>query len=118
MKPLTTSCVLLALVAAGFALADPPKEESAKPRRAAAKRTHAAKAGKGTVSVHVFDREGKLVGPVGSPKVSYSLAEWKRRLTPEQFKILRSKGTEQPFCGTLLDNKQEGVYTCVGCGLP
>jgi peptide methionine sulfoxide reductase msrA/msrB len=44
--------------------------------------------------------------------------EWQRRLTPEQFEISRGKGTERPFCGTLLDNKQSGIYTCVGCGLP
>ena len=70
------------------------------------------------VRVSVFDKEGKLVGPVESPKVVLSDKEWKERLTPEQFQVLRSKGTERPFCGTLLDNKIEGVYTCAGCGLP
>jgi len=70
------------------------------------------------VRVYVFDRTGKLVGPVESPRLVLSDAEWKQRLKPEQFEVLRSKGTERPFCGTLLDNKQEGVYTCAGCGLP
>jgi methionine-R-sulfoxide reductase len=70
------------------------------------------------VRVYVFDRTGKLVGPVESPKLVLSDAEWKQRLKPEQFEVLRSKGTERAFCGTLLDNKQEGVYTCAGCGLP
>src|SRR5439155_549616 len=45
-------------------------------------------------------------------------AEWRARLTPEQYAIARGKGTERPFCGTLLDNKREGVYGCVCCGLP
>jgi len=70
------------------------------------------------VRVHVFDRNGKLVGPVDSPRLTLSDDEWGRRLTPEQFRILRSEGTERAFCGTLLDNKKEGVYCCVGCGLP
>ena len=68
--------------------------------------------------VHVFDAKGELVGPVESPKVELPDDEWRRRLTPEQFEVLRSSGTERPFCGTLLDNKQQGVYSCAGCGLP
>ena len=71
-----------------------------------------------TIRVAVFDRKGKLVGPVESPRVELTAAEWKKRLTPEQFRVLRSQGTERPFCGTLLDNKKEGVYCCAGCGLP
>jgi peptide methionine sulfoxide reductase msrA/msrB len=39
-------------------------------------------------------------------------------LRPEQYRVLRKKGTESPFCGTLLDNKEQGVYHCAGCGLP
>ncbi|HTM55391.1 MAG TPA: peptide-methionine (R)-S-oxide reductase MsrB [Pirellulales bacterium] len=70
------------------------------------------------VQVHVFNRQGELVGPVESPKLELSDAEWRKRLTREQFDVLRSKGTERPFCGTLLDNKLYGVYTCAGCGLP
>ena len=70
------------------------------------------------VSVHVFDKTGRLVGPLEVPKMELTDDEWKRRLSPEQFRILRSSGTERPFCGTLLDNKQQGVYSCAGCGLP
>lgn len=70
------------------------------------------------VLVRVFDSSGELVGPIEMPKVELSDDEWRRRLTPQQFEVLRSKGTERPFCGTLLDNKKQGVYTCAGCGLP
>src|SRR3989338_7491489 len=42
--------------------------------------------------------------------------EWKKKLTPEQFNILRKKGTEAPFTGKLLYNKENGVYTCAACG--
>jgi len=70
------------------------------------------------IRVRVFNRDGELVGPLEMPKLSLTVAEWKKRLTPDQFKVLRSSGTERPFCGALLDNKKEGVYACAGCGLP
>jgi len=70
------------------------------------------------VSVRIFNAAGQLIGPIEVAKLNLSDSEWQRRLTPEQFRILRSSGTERPFCGTLLDNKKQGVYSCAGCGLP
>jgi methionine-R-sulfoxide reductase len=70
------------------------------------------------MKVKVFNRRGELVGPVESPRVERTDEEWRARLTPDQYKIARRKGTEAPFCGTLLDNKKAGVYTCICCGLP
>lgn len=70
------------------------------------------------VKLHVFNDKGQLVGPVDAPSVVLTDAQWREKLTPEQFGVLRSKGTERPFCGTLLDNKMLGVYTCAGCDLP
>jgi methionine-R-sulfoxide reductase len=70
------------------------------------------------VQVRVFNRDGQLVGPVETPKLALSEEEWRRRLSPDQYRILRSSGTERPFCGMLLDNKKQGVYSCAGCGLP
>src|SRR5262245_46463570 len=43
-------------------------------------------------------------------------AEWKKILTPEQFHVLRKKGTERAFTGQLWNNKAAGVYRCAGCG--
>ena len=71
-----------------------------------------------TVPLRVMSTSGNLVGPFKMPVVRLSDAEWRLRLTDEQFRILRNDGTEAPFCGTLLDNKLEGVYSCAGCGLP
>lgn len=41
--------------------------------------------------------------------------EWRKKLTPEQYKIFREKGTEAPFTGELLENKDTGAYTCAAC---
>ena len=68
--------------------------------------------------IKVFNREGQLVGPVESPPVVKSDAEWQAQLSPTQYRIARGKGTEAPHCGTLLDNKRDGVYACLCCGLP
>ena len=68
--------------------------------------------------VKVFNRRGELVGPVESPHVTKTDAEWEAQLTVPQFRIARGKDTERPFCGMLLDNKRNGVYSCVCCGLP
>lgn len=70
------------------------------------------------MQLHVFDNQGRLVGPVDLPRVEKSDAEWRAQLSAEQYQIARGKGTERPFCGTLLDNKKEGVYACVCCRLP
>jgi len=68
--------------------------------------------------VKVFDRNGRLTGPVESARVVKTDAEWRAQLTEEQYQIARGKGTERAFCGTLLDNKRDGVYSCICCGLP
>ena len=42
--------------------------------------------------------------------------EWKKKLTREQYKVLREKETEKPFTGKLLYNKKKGKYVCAACG--
>jgi peptide-methionine (R)-S-oxide reductase len=44
--------------------------------------------------------------------------EWRKRLTPEQFLVLREEGTERPFTSPLNENKKTGRYVCAGCELP
>lgn len=51
-------------------------------------------------------------------KVEISEEEWRERLSPEQFHILREGGTERAFTGKYEQNKQAGDYMCAGCGLP
>ncbi len=45
-------------------------------------------------------------------------AEWKTTLTPEQYRVLREKGTERPFTGEYNKAKEKGTYVCAGCGNP
>ena len=50
--------------------------------------------------------------------IKTSKEEWRRCLSPEEYLILREAGTESPFSGKLLHNKEKGVYECAACGNP
>jgi peptide-methionine (R)-S-oxide reductase len=49
-------------------------------------------------------------------KVTKTEDEWKAELTPQQYSVLREKGTERAFTGALLENHKDGVYKCAACG--
>jgi len=49
-------------------------------------------------------------------KITRTDAEWRATLTPEQYRVLREKGTERPFTGLLTENHETGNYLCAGCG--
>jgi len=51
-------------------------------------------------------------------KVQKSEEDWKKILTPQQYKILREKGTEPAFSGEFVDNHDNGMYKCAACGAP
>ena len=67
----------------------------------------------------------RLVGPEGLPgpvvmlpRLIKSDEAWAKELPSNVYQVLRAKGTEPAYCGNLLDNHQEGIYVCAGCGLP
>ena len=51
-------------------------------------------------------------------KMNLTDAEWREKLTPEQYRILREHGTERAFTGKYEKNKAAGEYVCAGCGQP
>lgn len=53
-----------------------------------------------------------------TPLTRERVAELAAKLDPEAYRVTQKAGTEAPFCGTLLDNKKQGTYVCVVCGLP
>ena len=65
-------------------------------------------------SPKTISRSGHSIARLPADKV----AELARKLTPEQYRVTQKSGTEAAFCGNLVDNHKQGVYTCVVCGLP
>lgn len=71
------------------------------------------------VTVRLWDaKAGKLAEAAPAPKVVKTEAEWRKQLTPEQYRITRTQGTENAFCGAFFDHKKPGRYDCVCCALP
>lgn len=62
----------------------------------------------------IYSKSGYIITPLTEESKSPLLEQ----LDEETIRITQNAGTEQPFCGTLLDNKKEGFYACVVCGLP
>jgi methionine-R-sulfoxide reductase len=70
------------------------------------------------VTVREADSNGSPAAAQQQARISKTDAEWRQQLGDDVYRIARAKGTERPFCGTLLDNKKTGIYRCVCCKLP
>ena len=51
-------------------------------------------------------------------RIDKSDEEWRKQLTPEQYRVMREKGTERPFTGDYYKTSDKGMYVCAGCGNP
>ena len=60
----------------------------------------------------------KVVIDMSKTKVKHTDAEWRARLSPEQYRVARQQGTEPPFRNAYWNNHEDGVYFCVGCDTP
>ena len=56
--------------------------------------------------------------PKTAQKITKTDAEWRAELTPEQYHVMREKGTERPFTGALVNNHADGMYHCAACNAP
>src|SRR5918993_3360203 len=101
-----TGKYLLALMSLGLALTACDRHATATDQPAPT--TNAAAAGATT---------NPYKNVVRKDKVTKAVAEWRKQLTPEQFHVLREKGTERAFTGATWDNHDTGTYQCAGCDL-
>ncbi|HYG03919.1 MAG TPA: peptide-methionine (R)-S-oxide reductase MsrB [Chryseosolibacter sp.] len=62
------------------------------------------------------DNDSKTIAMDTTKKIVRTEEEWKKILTPEQYYVLREKGTDRPFSGKLTMNKEKGMYYCAACG--
>lgn len=65
-----------------------------------------------------FAKQGRSCCSAAKPPLKRNEEEWKKRLTPEQYRILRQKGTEPAFSGKYLKVKEDGTFSCAACGNP
>ncbi len=68
------------------------------------------------VSIVEFTNAGQKKGIITADKVVKTEAEWKKELTPEQYKITRRAGTEPPFSNKYAESQEHGIYRCICCG--
>ena len=71
----------------------------------------------GVAAALLLGRRGRAVAASAKFEVSYSDAEWRTKLTPDQFAVLRQEGTERAFTSALLKEHRRGIFACAGCNL-
>lgn len=118
-RSLIVPCLSLAGLALGGCDAtiagDQAHQNSAKSAPAA---TPAPAAGAATTNASNKDASSMPQIQIKTDKITKSDEQWRSQLTPEQFRILREKGTEAPFTGKYWNSKDTGIYSCAACNQP
>lgn len=70
----------------------------------------------GTVEIMEFDDSGRPAGVREVERIHHEPAEWKDKLSAQQYHVTRRSGTDSPFTGTFYRQHADGMYRCVGCG--
>jgi methionine-R-sulfoxide reductase len=111
-----TFCALALLVACPIiAACAKPENETVKASRTVHNEPEYAQAPSPSVSQETSPMN-KPAMDTNAGKITKSDSEWRKTLTPEQYEVLREKGTERPFTGKYWDTKTPGVYKCAACG--
>ena len=75
-------------------------------------------AGVAGVALSMFGRRTPAIASEGTFEVMLSEDQWRSKLSPQQFAVLREEATERPFTSPLNDEKRKGMFHCAGCDLP
>ena len=62
--------------------------------------------------------KAEKINKTDDAKLAVSEAEWRKKLTPEQYHVMRQHGTERAFSNPYYNDKRDGMYRCAGCGAP